>query len=225
MQLRSTYRCLPLFSMLYVMSVIVPATIGYRLIGLGPFLINAGTCIFPFSYLFGDFVTELYGYDVARKIIWSSVLCSLIFGFVVSVVFYLPIASSVAHQSSYHYVLSRSFVFLFGGSLGGVLGAFFNSYLLAKWKLLLKGRYFWLRSIGSSLLGDFLELLVITLVAYVEIYPMHVIFRMFSTVYIFRVVFCCIAAYPAQCFMDFMKKGESADVYDKNTHFNPFRLS
>lgn len=207
------------------MAIIVPSAIGYKLISFGPFLVNAGTCVFPFSYLFGDLITECYGYNIARKIIWSAALCSLVYGALVSMVFYFPHDVSVKNPSSYHYVLSRTFVFLFGGTLGGVLGGFFNSYALSKWKILLKGRYFWLRSIGSSLLGDFLELLIITLIAYVAIYPLPVIIRMFSTVYLFRMLFCCVMAYPAQSILKIIKRSEGVDIYDEGIQFNPFRLN
>ena len=175
------YKYLMLLSMIYLLTIITPSVVGYKLVQIGPVLTNAGTYVFPLSYLVGDVFTEVYGYDTAKRLIWSALPCSLGFGLLVVGLIHLPSPAFWHHQAAYDEVLNNTFRVLLGGTLGVVIGSLCNSYIIAKWKILLKGRYFWMRCIGASLIGDSIELLFVTAVAYVGVFPLHMIIRMTTT--------------------------------------------
>ena len=218
------FKFLLLLTMIYILAIVTPAVVAYKLVEIGPILTNAGTYVFPISYLCGDLLTEVYGYDVARTLIWSALPCSLCYGLLVVGLIHLPSPSFWHFQADYQEVLGRAFRLLLGGSVGILAGSFCNSYAIAKWKIFLKGKYFWLRSIGSTLIGDLIELIIVTGVAYVGQFPFHMIIRMTVTVYLLRIVYAVVMAYPAQLIANFLKRSEKTDVFDYRTNFNPFKI-
>src|ERR1035437_3724873 len=130
---------------LFVTCLITANIIAVKLISVGPFVLPAAVIIFPFSYIFGDILTEVYGFKLARRVIWLGFFCNLLFVVFVGLGQLLPSASFWQGQSSYETILGYTPRLLAASFLGYLAGEFVNSFVLAKMKLLTKGRWLWTR--------------------------------------------------------------------------------
>src|SRR4030042_1163859 len=143
---------------LFITCLITANIIAVKVISLDIKIINfilpAAVFVFPVSYIFGDVLTEVYGYRTARKVIWLGFFCNLVFVFFAWVGQILPPASFWGGQESYENILGYT-PRLLAASLGGsIVGEFVNSYILARMKIMNKGRWLWSRTIGSTILGQ-----------------------------------------------------------------------
>ena len=161
-----SYR-LVIIAAIFVTCLITANTIAVKVISLGPFILPAAIIIFPLSYIFGDILTEVYGYRWARKVIWLGFFCNLIFIIFAWVGQILPAASFWKGQEAYESILGytpRLLIASFGGYL---VGEFANSFVLAKMKIWTRGRWLWSRTIGSTIVGQGLDSLVFITLAFV----------------------------------------------------------
>lgn len=218
------YKYLMLIAMIYLLAIITPSVVGYKLVQLGPILTNAGSYVFPISYLAGDVFTEVYGYNAAKRLIWSAVPCSLGYGLLIVGLIHLPSPNFWHHQAAYNEVLNQTPRIIFGGTVGVVIGSFCNSYAIAKWKVLLHGKHFWMRCIGASLIGDAIELLIVTAIAYVGVFPIHMILRMTATVFVLRLIYVVVISFPTQLLTNALIKNEGIAIDYSDVIPNPFAL-
>lgn len=208
--------------MIYLIAIVIPSIVGYKPVQLGPILTNAGTYIFPLSYFIGDVFTEVYGYTAAKRLIWSAIPCSLAFGLIVTGLNQLPSPLFWHQQTAYNEVLNQSFRILFGGMLGVLIGSYCNSYAIAKWKVLLRGKKFWIRCICASIVGDSIEILIVTAIVYVGVFPIHMIIRMTTAAFVLRLIYAAVISFPAQLLANALIKSEG--IERNYTSFNPFAL-
>jgi queuosine precursor transporter len=201
---------------------------------------DAGTILFPVSYIFGDVLTEVYGYRRSRKVIWVGFFCLAISALVFMLVRYLPgdarwqscVDDSTpwagcAGQEAYMKVLG-------GMSTGGIViasllaffaGEFSNSFVLAKMKILTRGRWLWTRTIGSTLVGEGVDSLIfVTVASLAGVFPWVLFGSLVLTNYIFKVGIEVIMTPVTYRVVKFLKKAESEDYYDYDTNFSPFKL-
>jgi hypothetical protein len=191
---------------------------------------DAGTILFPVSYIFGDILTEVYGYRKSRKVIWTGFGCLAISSFILWLVKILP-----GEATWKEYAGDRAFNSILGGmTSGGIviasllgywMGEFSNSYTLAKMKILTKGRWLWTRTIGSTLIGEGVDTVVFVLIATLfGVFPPILIVSLILTNYIFKVSVEVIMTPLTYRIVNFLKKAEEEDYYDYDTDFNPFKL-
>jgi uncharacterized integral membrane protein (TIGR00697 family) len=191
---------------------------------------DAGTILFPVSYLFGDVLTEVYGYARARRVIWVGFGCLGISSFIFWIVGIIPGEGSwqsYAGQEAYDKILG-------GMSTGGIVlssllgyfaGAFSNSFVLAKMKILTRGKWLWTRTIGSTLVGEGVDTLVFILIATLSrVFPWNLFGTLLVTNYLFKVGIEIIMTPVTYGIIDFLKQVEHEDYFDYGTHFNPFRI-
>jgi uncharacterized integral membrane protein (TIGR00697 family) len=193
-----------------------------------PLAFDAGTLLFPVSYIFGDILTEVYGYQRSRRVIWvgffSLVLAALSF-FVIGVLPGEATWQEYAGDNAYRAILgSMSSGGIVLGSLAGFwLGEFSNSFTLARMKVLTNGRWLWMRTIGSTLIGELVDTVAFVVVASAfGVFPWNLFFTLTVANYIFKV---CIEALmtPFTYFaVNALKRAEHEDVYDRGISFNPF---
>ncbi|MBU0509175.1 queuosine precursor transporter [bacterium] len=193
-----------------------------KLVELFGFPFDGGTLLFPLSYIFGDILTEVYGYARARRIIWLGFFGNLLAVVTFAVVGALPPASVWPHQEAFATTLGVVPRIVAASFIAYLAGEFSNSFVLAKMKIATHGRFLWTRTIGSTLIGQGVDTLIFVTLAFGGTIPLRALWLMI----VFNYVFKCgteIAFTPVTyATVGFLKRREQVDAYDTQTAFNPF---
>jgi uncharacterized integral membrane protein (TIGR00697 family) len=219
------YKYLNIFIAGSVAALFIAFTFAYRLVEIGPFIEPGGTLTFPLSYLAGDIVAEVYGYKIARQMIWINILCLLFYVIMSAITIHMPFPSFWHDQDIYHKVFGLNFRLFVAFTLGLLISDFINIYAISKWKILTRGKYFWVRSIGSTAIGEFSFSLITDFIVFFGIVPFVIYLKIAMSAFCFKVIYTAVFSFPATVITNFMKKAEKIDVYDYETNFTPFRLS
>jgi hypothetical protein len=207
----------------FITCLITANIIAVKIISLGPFTLPAAIFVFPISYIFGDVLTEVYGYRVARRVIWLGFICNLIFVFFAWIGQILPPASFWGDQAAYKTILGYAPRLLAASFCGYLAGEFANSFVLARMKILTKGRWLWSRTIGSTIVGEGLDTAIFITLAFIgtsSFMPVMILNHWLAKVLIET------AFTPATyAIVNSLKKRESIDTYDYQTRYNPFIIS
>ena len=190
---------------------------------------DAGTLLFPVSYIFGDILTEVYGYKNSRRVIWTGFFCLALSSGVFALVRILP--GEAAWQQ---YAGEAAYLAILGGmSSGGIIlaslagywsGEFTNSILLAKIKILTKGRWLWMRTISSTLAGELVDTLLFVVIASLfKVFPWELFLTLVISNYAFKVGVEALMTPATYAIVRRLKKAEQEDFYDRGTNFNPFQ--
>lgn len=218
----SCYKYLSFLLMFYMTLKLTTVVLIYKIIYIGPFLATASTLIMPFWFVVGDLITEVYGYRVARHAIWMAVICQFVFaGFCL---FALNMASPVGWegQEAYQQVLGKLHLVTMGSFLAIISGAFLNAYALSKWKILLRGKYFWLRSLGSCIVGEFIFTVVAYAVEFVGHTEIKIVLGLMTVSFFTKMVFTPLLIIPSMYVAAYLKRSEGVDAYDTDVKYNPF---
>ena len=226
-------RIMGFFVMVLVVSNIASSA---KIINLGisvfniPLAFDAGTLLFPISYIFGDILTEVYGYKRSRRVIWTGFAALALSAFVFWIVERLPgeaIWQEYAGDEAYHAILG-------GISSGGIvlaslaaywLGEFSNSFVLAKMKVLTSGRWLWTRTIGSTLVGELVDSAAfIAIASLFGVFPWSLFVILTFTNYLFKTATEALMTPLTYLIINFLKRVENEDYFDRNTDFNPFTV-
>jgi len=219
------YQYLIPLSMAFVLSFVGSSLLVNRIMYLGPFIVPGGMLIYPFVYFFGDIITEVYGYKISRNMLWWGLSAQLLFSIIMLLMIKIPQASFWHHQSAYETVFSPVPLYSLTCFLGTFVGGFVNIYIISKWKILLKGRFFWLRSIASTAVGESLfSVIALTPVFIVQATHLNHVFYIVISAYIVKFIFTIVSSVPATILVSMLKTAENCDAYDYNTNFNPFSL-
>lgn len=201
--------------------------LGVSLLGL-QFIFDAGTLVFPISYIFGDVLTEIYGYRRSRRVIWSGFFATALMAFFVWLAGVLPGESLWAEtvgQSAYDAVLGSIWKLAIASLIAYFFGEFVNSYVLARMKVLMQGRWLWARTIGSTIAGQGVDTTVFFVIATaLGVFPIELMLSLIVSNYIFKVLIEVLFTPITLRVIRWLKASEQEDVYDHNTNFNPFRF-
>jgi uncharacterized integral membrane protein (TIGR00697 family) len=191
---------------------------------LGPFTFDGGTILFPISYIFGDILTEVYGYSRSRRVIWSGFACAVLMVGILALVGALPPAEGWLNQKAYEAILGTTPRIVLGSLIAYFAGEFSNSYTLAKMKILTQGRWLWTRTISSTLIGEGVDTVFFVTIAFAGSLP----WSLFGSIIVSNYIFKCgteVALTPVTYkIINFLKRTENEDVFDIDTDFNPFNL-
>lgn len=220
---RYTLKYLLLFAMLFITFDLASNILIPKQIHLLGYPTTTAILIFPLTYLILDVVAEVYGYKIARQIIWFDLLCNFLFSFVVWL-FATSTQLSSSHEQAYNIVLGRLPYIGVGAVVAGFISEFTNIYIISKLKVLIIGKYFWLRSLFSSAISMLLLLVIANLFAFYGQKSFVQTLTMSFTAYIYEVVFIAIVAFPVTFLLPFLKKAENIDVYSQGINFNPFKI-
>ena len=201
--------------------------LGFQVFGV-PMAFDAGTILFPISYIFGDILTEVYGYKNSRRVIWTGFFCLALTAVTFWAVSVLP-----GEATWQGYAGDAAYAAILGGiSSGGIVlaslaadwaGEFSNSYILAKMKILTAGRWLWMRTIGSTLVGELVDSGMFVFIATLfHVFPWSLFASLLLTNYFFKVAVEGIMTPVTYLVVNFLKRVESEDYYDRDTNFNPF---
>lgn len=195
---------------------------------LGPVTFSAGVLFFPISYIFGDILTEVYGYGRDRRVVWAGFAALAFASFMAAVVVSLPAADSdYARQYQAHLlgVFGDTPRIALGSMIAFWCGSFSNSFTLAKMKLLTKGRWLWTRTIGSTLVGELVDSSLFYVIAFYGTWPNEQIVAVTLAQYVFKTSWEVVMTPVTYRVVAFLKRAEQEDYYDHKTNFNPFRLN
>ncbi len=192
----------------------------------GDYVYGAGVLFFPISYLFGDILTEVYGYARSRKVIWAGFGALIFASLMAFTVTLLPVASTMEpeKQKAIELIFGQTPRIVAASLLAFWLGEFVNSFVLAKMKLLTKGKFMWLRTIGSTIFGEIADSVIFYPVAFYGIWSNEQLISVMIGNYFIKVLWEVLATPFTYLIVGFLKKKENEDFYDKNTDFNPFSL-
>lgn len=197
-----------------------------RLVSIGPGYITGGTFIYFISPMVTDVVTEVYGYKVARQMLWCGVFSWLFLGISVAICINAPYPAFWAKDAAaYHAALSSLLRASLVSSVAVLTGQLVNAYLISKWKILLRGRFFWLRCVGSSIIGDSITVTLSILGIFAGRIPAGAFTYTLLPELIIMIIFSGLGAIPAQFLAHFTAKAEKLEHYDVGIDFNPFKFS
>lgn len=197
---------------------------------LGPigFIFDAGTLVFPISYIFGDILTEVYGYRRARRVIWAGFGATALMGFFVWLAGVLPGESAwqgYAGQGAYDVILGGVSGLVVASLAAYWVGEFSNSYVLAKMKIATKGRWLWSRTIASTLVGEGVDTGTFFLIATaLGVFPPEIIVSLMVTNYVLKVSIEVLFTPVTMRVVNGLKRAEQEDYYDYDTRFTPFGI-
>ncbi len=197
-----------------------------RLVSIGNGYITGGTFIYFISPMVTDVVTEIYGYRVARQMLWLGVFSWLFLGLSVALCIHAPypafwVKDAQAYSTALGSLLRASIV----SSMAVLIGQLTNAYLLSKWKILLRGKYFWIRSVSSSIIGDSITVTLSILGIFAGRISSDAFMLTLLPEIIIMIIFSSLGAIPALFLVRFIKRSENIDIYDIGVNFNPFKLS
>ncbi len=191
---------------------------------------DAGTLLFPLSYIFSDILTEVYGYAKSRRVIWTGFASALLMSACLFLIGKMP-----GEAQWLQYAGDDAYGAILGGvATGGIIvaslvayffGEFSNSYLLAKMKVKMSGKRLWMRTIGSTLVGQGFDTVVFTLIACaLGVFPWEIAMSLIVANYIFKVAIEILFTPVTYAVTGFLKNAEHEDYYDRETNFSPFTL-
>lgn len=217
---------------LFVTCLIVANIIAVKPIAIpGGYATPAGIIIFPLSYLFGDVLTEVYGYAAARRVIWLGFACNLIAVIAIWIGGRLPGASfagwAAGRQASYADILGFTPVLLLASFCAYLVGEFTNSFVLAKLKIATKGRWLWTRTIGSTFLGEGIDSIIFITIAFglAMHVPPQALVKLIATQWTLKVLYEIVATPFTYAAVGFLKRREGQDPFDTHTNFSPVVFS
>jgi len=206
----------------FITCLITANVVAVKVINIGFLVLPAAIFVFPLSYIFGDVLTEVYGYRLTRRVIWLGFFCNLIFVVFAWIGQVLPAAPFWAGQAAYESILGYTPRLLVASFLGYLAGEFLNSTILAKMKIMTRGRWLWSRTIGSTIAGQGLDTTIFIILAFVGT-------PVFSSLMILhhwlaKIVIEAAATPLTYVVVNYLKKKEAIDTYDYETNFTPFSI-
>jgi len=220
-----TYRYYDLVMAAFVTVLLCANLIGASKVAtLGGFTFGAGVLFFPISYVFGDVLTEVYGYARARKVVWAGFGAMIFASFMSLVILAFPPAPGWPHQAAFETVFGGTWRIVGASLVAYFCGEFCNSFVLAKMKIRTEGRFLWLRTIGSTIVGEAVDSLIFYPLAFLGIWSTDLVLKVMLTNYALKVgweVFMTPATYVV---VNALKRAEHEDYFDRNTEFTPFSL-
>ena len=222
---RRSYRYYDLVMAAFVTVLLCSNLIGAAKVAqIGGFTFGAGVLFFPISYVFGDVLTEVYGYARARKVVWAG-FSALAFASLMSwAVLAFPPAEGWPHQPAYETVFGATPRIVLASLVAYFCGEFCNSFVLAKMKLRSEGRLLWTRTIGSSIAGEAVDSVIFYPLAFLGVWPTPLVLQVMVSNYILKVVWEALMTPLTYRVVNFLKRAESEDYFDRTTDFTPFSL-
>ena len=222
--LRGEYRWYPAVVAVFVTCLITANIIAVKPVQIGGLVFPAAVVIFPLAYIFGDILTEVYGYARARQTIWIGFACNLIAVVAIYLGGLLPAAGFWPDQQAYQSILGFTSRLLLASFIAYLIGEFLNSFVLAKLKVKTAGRYLWLRTISSTLVGELADSAVFITIAFLGVWPSDQIVVGILTQWSIKVAYEIIATPLTYAVVGFLKRAEGVDIYDRATDFTPFKF-
>lgn len=218
------YRFLMLITALVTATLLISNTLDTKIFTVMGLNLPAGIILFPLAYLAGDVLTEVYGYAIARRVIWSSILALLMMVGAYEVARVLPPAGFWENQVHFDAILSHVPRLVLASILAYICGEFTNSLIVAKMKVATHGKYMSARFVLSTIFGQFVDTSVFIAVAFAGVLSLNNMWSVLISAWLIKVAWEVVALPFTLLIVKALKKAENADHYDRETNFNPFRM-
>ena len=212
---------LPCISGLFVGVLLLSNILSSKLISIWGFSFDGGTLLFPLSYIFGDVLTEVYGYKASRRVIWTGFVMLIIMSGNIYMISSLPSHEEWIYQKDFDNILLQMPRLAIASLVAYFAGEYTNSVVLSKMKVLTKGKHLWMRTIGSTLVGEGLDSILFVLIAFTGLYSTGVLFNIMLSNYLFKTLIEVFFTPITYKIISFVKQKENLDVYDYNIQYNP----
>ena len=213
-----------LVSALFVSALITSNIIAGKIADIGPLTAPAAIVIFPLAYLFGDVLTEVWGYATARVVIWSGFLANIIVVLFIAAAIAIPANAHYPDQAAYERILGQTPRLVLASLVAYLCGEFLNSFVLARLKIATRGRFLWTRTIGSTLIGQGVDSAVFISLAFAGTQPWSLLLVIIRDVWIVKVLYEIAATPLTYAIVTVLKRWEHVDAYDRDTNFSPIPL-
>jgi hypothetical protein len=210
---------------LFVTCLLTANTMATKLITVGGVVLTAGIVIFPVSYVVADVLTEVWGYGATRRVIWLGFACNTLMVVALWLGGELPAAPFWKGQDAYETIFGLTPRVLAASFLAYLVGEFANAMVLAKLKVATQGRWLWMRTIGSTVVGQGLDSAAFVTLAFAGVVPAGALVHIVAAQWVVKVVYEAAATPLTYAAVAWLKSREGLDVYDRHTDFNPVRLS
>jgi len=211
-------------SSLFVACLVTSNIIAVKVASLGPFSVPAAIVIFPLAYLFGDVLTEVWGYRTARAVIWSGFLANIVVVLFIAAAIAVPADSHYTDQPAYARVLGETPRIVLASLIAYLAGEFLNAFVLARLKVITRGRLLWTRTIGSTLVGQGVDSALFVTIAFAGVQPWSLLLVIIRDLWVLKVVYEVIATPLTYAIVTVLKRVEGVDAFDSTTSFAPIPL-
>jgi len=210
---------------LFVAVLLISNIASTKITQIWKFTFDGGTVIFPLSYIFGDILTEVYGYRRARKAIWVGFFSAFLMSRILWLIGLAKPAQGWDLQDAYMTILGQTPRIAAASLIAYFSGEFSNSFILAKMKIITRGKWLWTRTIGSTIVGELIDTLLFCFIAFYGFYSNKLLLSIIISNYIFKVGLEVVMTPVTYQIVGFLKRKENEDYYDYKTNFNPFKIS
>jgi uncharacterized integral membrane protein (TIGR00697 family) len=221
----TTHASIVIVGILFTGFLILSNLTGFKIADIGGYAFPAGLMFFPMTYVFDDILTEVYGFKVSRRVIWTSLFATLIVIIGAWLTVYLPSSPHWHEQNAYATIYQAVPRVFLASIIAYLVGEFTNSVILAKLKILTSGHHLWLRAITSTAVGAGVDTLLFAHIAFAFIVPYEVIWQIISVVYFIKLIYEICAVPLTYKIANYLKRKDNIDYYDFKTKFNPFSMS
>jgi len=216
-------RYLWLLMLTYALALVVANWFDARLISFGPFVTDAGTIIFPLTFIVGDIITEVYGYQYARQAIWIGFFTNLIVLLYGQLIIHLPSPADAPFNHLFTALLAQNLRICIASSISYLCAEPANAYLIAKLKIFNHGQLMWLRFLLSTMIGASIDTTIFSFIAFYQVIPIHEIWVMIGTVWLVKIIIEVIGLPFSTALAKKLKISENIDQYDYDTKFSLWR--
>ena len=215
---------LPVITGLFVGVLLLSNILASKMVQIGPFVFDGGTLLFPFSYIFGDILTEVYGYKESRKVIWTGLAMLVFMTFNIWLIGPLPAEGSWTYQNDFNNILMQMPRIVLASIIAYFAGEYSNSVILSKMKVATKGKHLWTRTISSTVIGQFFDSILFVAIAFLGMYPIGVLALMAFSNYLFKTVIEVVFTPITYVMIGYVKKTEQRDTFDIGELYNPLPI-
>jgi uncharacterized integral membrane protein (TIGR00697 family) len=220
-----TYRFLDALITVFVVVLLISNIVGQKIAAFGPLRVSGAQVLFPITYIFGDVFTEVYGYAASRKAIWFGFFASALLSLMSILCVKLPPAPEWPNQQAFETVFYTVPRLVVASLIAYWCGEFANSFALAKMKLITEGRYLWTRTIGSTVIGQAVDSVLVMFIGFYGVIPVGTIVRLIISGYVAKVLYEMLMTPLTYLVVNFLKRKERVDHFDYDTDFSPFAAS
>jgi uncharacterized integral membrane protein (TIGR00697 family) len=220
---RMEFKYFTLISGLFVAALLISNTVAQKPVQIGSFVPSAAIVLFPLTYIFGDILTEVYGYARTRQVIWTGFLANGLMVVTYRVVIALPSASFWTQQEAMRSTLATVPRVVLASFVGYLAGEFVNSFVLAKMKIFTRGRYLWTRTVGSTIAGQSFDTILFVILGFWGVWPSNQLAWVTASLYLLKVGYEILATPFTYMVVALLKRAEGVDHYDIGAAFTPFR--
>ncbi|HUA20565.1 MAG TPA: queuosine precursor transporter [Bryobacteraceae bacterium] len=211
-----------LLASIFIVVLVISNLVGQKICDIGGYPVSGAQLLFPITYIFGDVFTEVYGYGGSRRIIWIGFAANALMAGLGNLIVALPAAPGWKNQEAFAIVFHQVPRLVLASLIAYWCGEFANSFTLAKMKLITKGRFLWTRTVGSTVVGQAVDTLILSIIAFTGEVPRAELIKLIIAAYFFKVAYEVIATPLTYAIVGFLKHTEGIDTFDYETRFTPF---